>query len=729
MYMFNNCAVVERSTPTSIPSRALVPSRDMACAVHLPVDVAARAAAAADLAPRRADETRAALPFPPATIDRLARAASSLRRFLARVHFAHERVPGLLPGALYHPTEAFRLAKARYERVWMPLLAARAAEDYGEEEEKDESGRDEKSVDDRTILAAPFDVQWVHHLHRLDPDAYRSDCIRAFGRIVDPSDPFLVAGLGRAAAGSAADARAEAAAEAAARAAWAAAAPGQPFDLADALRNSPRGPRGDDSKQKHDKRSPKEGRETYAGIPASTASDDVPPLFASLAGGDLLETAVRQGGFLWQVLPGACRYGDAGFVRAACERYAKLVGLWRLFPGQFLVPAYDMDLAWHAHLATPSLYAREMRLATGRVVGHDDSVNDRAPGAKLDVCFAKTKALWAETYGETDDEHEHRVTGTNEKNEKNETRAAIIGTGAYAKVGAMWRGDPPDWYWTCAFRGLDDLDDVVLTDSPSPGPVTEAVTAMTARTTRAVAPAPAADVAEIGPGVFYAPARPKAKDYTSTRNELRGWGSDFEGFMPPPFGRAFDPGVQYAQVRVTAQSGVTMHEPAWLSFTIPGTAFPEAFLRDYPYVRTHGAPCSFPLPPLRFPPGDVDARFVTPVDLRRLIKYHETGRLMSCCAFVMCCFPCAVACAPCYLKSARPRSAYGLGPTPASAGIVPGAGCGASCGYGGGAGCGGGGCRGGGGACGGTSKGGYGGDCGDGGGCGGGGCGGGGCGG
>ena len=128
----------------------------------------------------------------------------------------------------------------------------------------------------------------------------------------------------------------------------------------------------------------------------------------------MLETAVRQGGFLWQVLPGACRYGDAGFVRAACERYAKLVGLWRLFPGQFLVPAYDMDLAWHAHLATPSLYAREMRLATGRVVGHDDSVNDRAPGAKLDVCFAKTKALWAETYGETDetDEHEHRVTGT-----------------------------------------------------------------------------------------------------------------------------------------------------------------------------------------------------------------------------------------------------------------------------------------------------------------------------
>ena len=680
----------------------------MACAVHPPVDAAARAAAAADLAPRRADEARAALPFPPATIDRLARAASSLRRFLARVHFAHERVPGLLPGALYHPTEAFRLAKARYERVWMPLLAARAAkEDVEEEEEKDESRLDESSVfsDGRTILAAPFDVQWVHHLHRLDPDAYRSDCIRAFGKIVDPSDPFLVAGLGRDARnGSAADADAEAAAEASARAAWAAAAPGQPFDLADALRLA----RAEPNRERIEQRPP--ARKTSTASTSSTSSTDVPPRFACLAGGDLLETANRQGGFLWQVLPGASLYGDAGFVRAACERYAALVGLWRRFPGEFLVPAYDMDLAWHAHLATPSLYAREMRAATGRVVGHDDSVNDRAPGAKLDVSFERTKALWAETYG-----------------------------GGYAKDGAMWRGDPPDRYWTCAFRGLENMDDFpvlaekISAPSPgSPGPVTEAASAamMTTRTmtmqnphdaTRggsAVSPAPAAGVAELAPGVFYAPAWPAAKDVTSARNELAGWRCEFEGFVPPPFGRAFDAGLQYAQVRVTAPRFITTHQPAWLRFTLPPTAFPETFLRDYPGVRLNGATCSFPLPLLFPPTSDVDARFVTPVDLRRLIALHEKGRLLQCCAFALCCFPCAVLCSPCALSRLRPPSDYGLGPTPASGGgLVTGGGCSSACGYGGGAGCGGGGCGGGGG-----------GGCG-GGGCGGGGCGGGGCGG
>ena len=125
-------------------------------------------------------ETRRAergAPFSQATLDRLATAAADLRRFLARVHFAHETVPGMMPGALYHPTEVFDLAKARYEHVWMPSLAS------------------ENSASPRK-LAAPLDVQWMHHLHRLDPDAYRVDCERAFGRLVDPADPFLVAGDG-----------------------------------------------------------------------------------------------------------------------------------------------------------------------------------------------------------------------------------------------------------------------------------------------------------------------------------------------------------------------------------------------------------------------------------------------------------------------------------------------------------------------------------------------------
>ena len=167
----------------------------MACAVLHPPP------AVSEMFGRRPAEPSAGLPFSPATLDRLATAAADLRRFLARVHFAHETVPGMMPGALYHPTEVFDLAKARYEHVWMPLLAS------------------ENSACPRK-LAAPLDVQWMHHLHRLDPDAYRVDCERAFGRLVDPADPFLVAGDG-----APSD---DQAAESFARAAWIAPRPSGP---------------------------------------------------------------------------------------------------------------------------------------------------------------------------------------------------------------------------------------------------------------------------------------------------------------------------------------------------------------------------------------------------------------------------------------------------------------------------------------------------------------------
>ena len=131
----------------------------MACIVNAPSSVDTIYGRSVSRAEPKLEE----LPFLPPVIDRLAVAAAALRRFLARVHFAHETVPDLMAGALYHPTDVFELAKARYERVWMPLLAS------------------ENSASPRK-LAAPLDVRWMHHLHRLDPDAYRIDCERAFGR-------------------------------------------------------------------------------------------------------------------------------------------------------------------------------------------------------------------------------------------------------------------------------------------------------------------------------------------------------------------------------------------------------------------------------------------------------------------------------------------------------------------------------------------------------------------
>ena len=554
---------------------------------------------------RRPAEPSAGLPFLPATLDRLATAAADLRRFLARVHFAHETVPGMMPGALYHPTEAFDLAKARYEHVWMPLLAS------------------ENSASPRK-LAAPLDVQWMHHLHRLDPDAYRVDCERAFGRLVDPADPFLVAGDGAPSE--------DRAAESFARAAWNTLAPEWPFDLEDALID-------------HRRRG---GR-----LPRSRALSS----FDS-SSCDMVGSATRQGGFLWQVLP--CEtYGDEDFIRRAVRRYAMLVGLWRDFPGEFLVPTYDQDLVWHAHLSVPSVYEKEMRTATYRhAIGHDDSVNDRTPGAKLEVRGRRTMELWRTHYP---------VSAWDEP---------------YARTGAMWRGDAPDWYWTCQFPRP-------IPPSRAPGPVTEG-----SQRTPAV---------ELAPNVFYAPPSGNP-DYTSMENEKSGWLGIFEGTVPPPFGRAVDPGVQYVKVKVLCAGTTELcrddDEGAWLRFRVPKEIFPPEFIADVGRRNRLSliTTLSFQLPHCE---NYLYATFITPVDIRHVIAQYQSLTLSLdwfCCGLIR--------------TNRQQKLDYGLGPAPAREPPMNtvGGGCGAACGAGGGnirfqepadgsgcgGGCGGGGCGGGG---------------------------------
>ena len=563
----------------------------MACAVLRPPSPVA------EMFGRRPAEPSAGLPFLPATFDRLATAAADLRRFLARVHFAHETVPGMMPGALYHPTEVFDLAKARYELVWMPLLAS------------------ENSASPRK-LAAPLDVQWMHHLHRLDPDAYRIDCERAFGRLVDPADPFLVAGDG-----APSD---DQAAESFARAAWNALAPEWPFDLEDALI---------------------EHRRRGGRLPHSRT------LSFDSSSCDMVGSATRQGGFLWQVLPSET-YGDEDFIRRAARRYAMLVGLWRDFPGEFLVPTYDQDLVWHAHLSVPSVYEKEMRTATYRdAIAHDDSVNDRTPGAKLEVRGRRTMELWRTHYP---------VSAWDEP---------------YVRRGAMWRGDAPDWYWTCQFPRP-------IPPSRAPGPVTEGST----RNQRTPA-------VELAPNVFYAPPS-RNVDFTSRGNEKSGWICLFEEIVPPPFGRAIDPGVQYVKVKVQYAGTTELVEGAWLRFQVPIGIFPPEFIAEV-YDASLITTCSFPVPHCE---KYLYATFVTPVDIRHVIaQYQNRGCCVGCCG------------------TSQQKPDYGLGPAREPPTNTVGSGCGAACGAGGGGvggacepGFGGGGCGGGGG----------------GGGCGGGGCGG-----
>lgn len=127
---------------------------------------------------------------------------------------------------------------------------------------------------------------------------------------------------------------------------------------------------------------------------------------------DILAAAGRQKVFYYQVsLP---HYIDKKFLDRALQRYKKYMFLKKQNPTVFLVPCYDMDLLWHSHMNFPLSYKTVTELLLGTMLNHDDSVNDRSPGSRLNTSDAVTRHLWKTTF------NEH-----------------------FSAYGAMYRGNPP----------------------------------------------------------------------------------------------------------------------------------------------------------------------------------------------------------------------------------------------------------------------------------------------
>ena len=128
---------------------------------------------------------------------------------------------------------------------------------------------------------------------------------------------------------------------------------------------------------------------------------------------DLEAAAERQKVFFYQVsLP---HYQDEKFLLTALKRYKKFLYLKKTHPHTFLVPCYDIDLIWHTHMNFPLIYKDDTEYVLGKLLSHDDSVNDRSVGSKLDRSYADTRGLWKLRYNET-----------------------------YSNFGAMYRGHPPN---------------------------------------------------------------------------------------------------------------------------------------------------------------------------------------------------------------------------------------------------------------------------------------------
>ena len=139
---------------------------------------------------------------------------------------------------------------------------------------------------------------------------------------------------------------------------------------------------------------------------------------AKIDGFDVIKSCYRQASFLWQV--SGDNFCNDEFLCQGVENYTKFVRLMgQKQSPQFLVPTYQVDLMWRSHmLSSIANYHKDNIRMNGSTLEHNDSLNDRTEGGKLDTNFQATRKMWREVYGDE-----------------------------YKVHGGMYRGEPPVEYF------------------------------------------------------------------------------------------------------------------------------------------------------------------------------------------------------------------------------------------------------------------------------------------
>jgi hypothetical protein len=91
-----------------------------------------------------------------------------LHLFCVALNYAGTPAGGLCQGG------ALKEALRRYERLWLPLIAAQAGSGSNGQQQPQQQGYSQ--------LVPPLDVAFLWHLHRLQPGLYEEDCQQLKGR-------------------------------------------------------------------------------------------------------------------------------------------------------------------------------------------------------------------------------------------------------------------------------------------------------------------------------------------------------------------------------------------------------------------------------------------------------------------------------------------------------------------------------------------------------------------
>jgi Glycine-rich domain-containing protein-like len=314
-------------------------------------------------------------------------------RFLRKLHANDTSLQRPSPRSLH-----------RYVHCWLPLVA--------------KLQKQRKEQEQQELLIPPSDVAWLWHCHRLAPMHYERYVRGRFGQevMLEANPPFscqdfhddeIILGGNERCYGSGDDNMRSSSGKAAVvstKRIWREMFPAEPFFL---------------EEQRHD--------DTDAPCSSKDRIKYKEEEFDGKVGGfDLVSSTQRQKDFLYQI--SGCHYQNVDFLKDGVNKYYQFLRLKPTTPESSsslpLVPTFQIDLMWHTHiLVSLQMYNKECLAIRGERFHHDDNMDDRTPGAILDLAFQHTAQLWKETYGED-----------------------------YAVCGAMYRGESPASYYDCHWQ-------------------------------------------------------------------------------------------------------------------------------------------------------------------------------------------------------------------------------------------------------------------------------------
>lgn len=195
------------------------------------------------------------------------------------------------------------------------------------------------------VLVAPLDIEWIWYVHMMDPIAYEEDCKAITGgKVIDHK---LLSGPER---------------------------------------------------KKHIETTKDMWNRSYPGeifyVDLNDPDPPVDPTFRSNLKYDLETAVVKEMVFNYQIaLP---HYGDETFLKEAIKRYWFMLMIYKESSQVPVVPYFDNDLIWHAHMAHPKIYKKETIQLFYYVLPHKYTDSVRLPGTEAWERIAVARRVWEE---------------------------------------------------------------------------------------------------------------------------------------------------------------------------------------------------------------------------------------------------------------------------------------------------------------------------------------------